>query len=112
MLNASSSRFFQLSLQAHSFHLIATDGGAIAHPIELSDLILAPGERAEVLIRGNQEPGQYRLLNRPFSPAQGMMGRMGSGMMRDRMMGNPRNQGHVLDHEDRGMMGILEILQV
>jgi FtsP/CotA-like multicopper oxidase with cupredoxin domain len=71
-LNASSSRFFALSLEEHPFYLIATDGGAIAAPIELSELILAPGERAEVLVRGDREPGAYRLLNRAFNPAQGM----------------------------------------
>jgi FtsP/CotA-like multicopper oxidase with cupredoxin domain len=94
LLNASSSRFFWLSLEEHPFYLIATDGGAIASPIELNDLVLAPGERAEVLVQGNQESGQYRLLNQPFNPTQGMMGggMMGRGMMGRGMMG-------------RGMMG-------
>lgn len=82
LLNASSSRFFQLSLEGHPFFLIATDGGAIAAPIEMNDLVLAPGERAEVLVKGDREPGQYRLLNQPFNPAQGMIGRgMMGGMM-------------------------------
>ncbi|MEM6251588.1 MAG: multicopper oxidase family protein [Cyanobacteria bacterium P01_D01_bin.156] len=81
LLNASPSRFFQLSLEAHPLLLIATDGGAISAPIELDNLVLAPGERAEVLIRSTQTSGQYRLLNTLFNPAQGMMG--GSGMMGD-----------------------------
>ena len=75
LLNASPSRFFRLSLENHSMHLIATDGGAIASPVELSDVVLAPGERVEVLVRGNQAAGSYRLINQPFNPAQGgMMG--------------------------------------
>lgn len=74
LLNASSSRFFWLSLEDHPFYLIATDGGAIASLVEMSDLMLAPGERAEVLVKADREPGQYRLLNQPFNPAQGMMG--------------------------------------
>ena len=83
LLNASPSRFFQLSLEDHPLFLIATDGGAIATPIELETLTLAPGERAEVLVSASRAPGQYRLLNRPFNPAQGMMGggMMGGGMM-------------------------------
>ncbi|MEM8809940.1 MAG: multicopper oxidase family protein [Cyanobacteria bacterium P01_G01_bin.38] len=89
-LNASSSRFFQLSLQEHPFYLIATDGGAIATPVEINTLVLAPGERAEVLVRGTQEPGQYRLLNHPFNPAQGMMGGMGG--MGGGMMGSSSSQ--------------------
>ena len=57
LLNASPSRFFWLSLENHPLHLIATDGGAISVPVELDDLVLAPGERVEVLVQGNQEPG-------------------------------------------------------
>lgn len=80
LLNASVSRFFRLSLEAHSFYLMATDGGAIAHPVELETLDLAPGQRAEVLIQGMHKSGQYRLLNTPFNPAQSMgMGRMHKG---------------------------------
>lgn len=80
LLNASPSRFYRLSLEGHAMHLIATDGGAIASPVELSDVVLAPGERAEVLVQGNQDPGSYRLINQPFNPAQvGMMGTMMSG---------------------------------
>ena len=97
LLNASSSRFFWLSLEEHPFYLIATDGGAIAAPVEVNDLVLAPGERVEVLVRGDQEPGQYRLLNQPFNPAQGMMGggmMGGSGRMGGRgMMRGSANRG-------------------
>ncbi len=84
LLNASPSRFFQLSLEEHPLFLIATDGGAISAPVELNNLVLAPGERAEVLIRATQTSGQYRLLNTPFNPAQGMMG--------GGMMGGPSRQ--------------------
>ena len=80
LLNASPSRFYRLSLEGHAMHLIATDGGAIASPIELNDVVLAPGERVEVLVQGNQDPGNYRLINQPFNPAQGgMMGGMMGG---------------------------------
>lgn len=82
LLNASPSRFYRLKLENHSFHLIATDGGAIASPVELEELLLTPGERADVLIRGNSQPGQYRLLNLPYD--RGGMGMMGGGNM---MMG-------------------------
>ena len=94
LLNASTSRFFWLSLEEHPFYLIATDGGAIASPVELNDLVLAPGERVEVLIKADHEPGQFRLLNQPFNPAQGMMGsgRMGGGMMGGGMVGGPQSR--------------------
>jgi FtsP/CotA-like multicopper oxidase with cupredoxin domain len=77
-LNASPSRFYRLALENHPFYLIATDGGALAEPVELKELLLAPGERVEVLVRGEREPKQYRLLNLPYN-------RGGMEMMEDEM---------------------------
>ena len=96
ILNASPSRFWRLALENHPLYLIATDGGAIGEPVELKELLLAPGERAEVLVRGDKEPGQYRLLNLPYDRGgMGMMGMMhGSGHMMGGgmdMMGNNFN---------------------
>lgn len=85
LLNASASRFYRLSLENHPFYLIATDQGAISQPIEMRELLLAPGERAEVLIRGNQTAGKYRLLNLPYN-----RGGMGMGMMGNNRMGRNR----------------------
>ena len=66
LLNASNARMYRLALEGHSLVLIATDGGAIATPEPLDELLLAPGERADVLVQGNQTPGSYRLLNLPY----------------------------------------------
>jgi FtsP/CotA-like multicopper oxidase with cupredoxin domain len=95
ILNASPSRFYRLSLENHPFYLIATDGGAITAPIELEELLLAPGERVEVLVRGQKESGKYRLLTLPYD--RGGMGMMGGGMG---MMGG----GHMMG-SGMGMMG-------
>jgi len=86
IVNASSARFYRLSLEDHPFHLIATDGGAIAEPIELPELLLAPGERAEVLVKADREPKQYRLLSLPYN--RGGMAMMG-GMQPMNGMGHP-----------------------
>jgi FtsP/CotA-like multicopper oxidase with cupredoxin domain len=90
IVNASPSRFYQLSLENHPFYLIATDGGALTKPVELTELLLTPGERADILIQPSQQPKQYRLLNLPYQRTG--MGMMGGGMMIRGMMG-------------RGMMG-------
>ncbi len=79
LFNASSSRFYRLALEDHPLYLIATDGISLSEPVELSELLLTPGERAEVLVRGEREPGQYRLLALPYN--RGGMGMMGPGMM-------------------------------
>ncbi len=75
VLNASPSRFYRLSLENHPFYLIATDGGALTQPVELKELLLTPGERADLLIQAHQQPGEYRLLNLPYQRVRmGMMG--------------------------------------
>ncbi|MBZ5677711.1 MAG: multicopper oxidase family protein [Acidobacteriia bacterium] len=93
ILNASSSRFHRIQLEEHPLHVIATDGGALAAPEERDEILLLPGERAEVMVRGNRPAGQYRLLSHPYNRG-GMMGMgmrmgrgMGSGMMGAGMMG-------------------------
>ena len=80
ILNASTSRFYRLALENHPFYQIATDGNALNEPIEVRELLLTPGQRADVLVKGDQQPGQYRLLNLPYDRGgMGMMG--GRGMM-------------------------------
>ena len=79
ILNASPSRFYRLALEEGTFYQIATDGGALNEPTEVNEVLLTPGQRAEVLIKGNQESRQYRLLNLPYD--RGSMGMMGGGMM-------------------------------
>ena len=85
ILNASPSRFYRLALEDHSFYQIATDGNSLSEPIEVAELLLTPGQRADVLVKGDQESGQYRLLNLPYD--RGSMGMMGGGMMGGCMMG-------------------------
>ena len=79
ILNASPSRFYRLALEEHSFYQIATDGNSLSEPIEVNELLLTPGQRADVLVLGDKKSGQYRLLNLPYD--RGSMGMMGGGMM-------------------------------
>ncbi len=51
VLNGSSQRVFNLGLTNNKpFHMIASDGGLLTAPLQLTRLRLAPGERAELLI--------------------------------------------------------------
>ena len=79
ILNASPSRFYRLALEEHSFYQIATDGNSLGEPIEVNELLLTPGQRVDVLVKGDKGSGQYRLLNLPYD--RGSMGMMGGGMM-------------------------------
>lgn len=73
LINASASRIYQLQLQDHLWFLIATDRGAISTPIQLKTLRLSPGERAELLISGQQQPGDYPLISLPYDRGIGTM---------------------------------------
>ncbi len=80
ILNASPSRFYRLALEDHTFYQIATDGNSLNQPTEVAEILLIPGQRADVLVKGdNKKSGQYRLLNLPYD--RGNMGMMGRGMM-------------------------------
>ncbi len=78
ILNASPSRFYRLAIEDHKLYQIATDGNTLNEPLEVNEILLTPGQRADVLVRGNKA-GQYRLLNLPYE--RGGMGMMGGGMM-------------------------------
>lgn len=71
LLNASSSRFYRLKLDGHALNLIASDGGRLAAPQPVDELVLVPGERAEVLVQP-VKAGSYTLRSLPIS--RGPMG--------------------------------------
>jgi FtsP/CotA-like multicopper oxidase with cupredoxin domain len=84
-LNASPSRFYRLHLENHPWHLIGLDGGTLTEPVELAtDLLLAPGERADVLVAGDREPGRYILKSLPYD--------RGIADMMEGMPGQPRDR--------------------
>lgn len=67
LLNASPSRIYQLRLNGHPWHLIGMDGGTLPEPQELDeDLVLAPGNRADVLVAGDGTLGSYSLVSLPY----------------------------------------------
>lgn len=81
LLNASNARYFRLGLEGQPFLLVATDGGLIDAPVSVDELLLAPGERAEILVPFAQ-PGNFSLVNLPYDRGTGMSGM--HGMMHGR----------------------------
>ena len=75
LLNAANARTYRLKLEGHPLHLIATDGGMLEKPVTLEELLLAPGERAEVLVQLDRQ-GTFKLLDLPYE--RGKMGAAGS----------------------------------
>lgn len=78
LLNGSNARTYTLKLSdGRGMHLIATDGGLLSKPVLLSQLQLASGERAEILVDFT-EHGSVQLLSTddPNQGPGGMMGRL------------------------------------
>jgi spore coat protein A len=51
VLNAANARFFRLGLSnGASFHQIGADQGLLPAPVQLATLLLAPGERADLIV--------------------------------------------------------------
>ncbi len=83
LLNASSHRFFDFGFNDNrTFSQITSDDGLLNAPVSLTKLVLAPGERAEILVDfANQQGSTFYLKqygtqlpsNYPGGP-QGMMG--------------------------------------
>ena len=77
-VNSANTRYFDLSLDDHQMQLVGTDGGFLKSPIEIDQLVLAPGERALVLIQGTGKEGEhYSLFNHRYNFSN--MGGFGMG---------------------------------
>ncbi len=57
IVNASGARTFRLGIEGHKFTHVGSDGGLFEHPEVIDEIVLANGERAEVLVHGTADPG-------------------------------------------------------
>jgi len=60
-INSSSARYFLLHLGGKTFQIMASDGGLLEKPVAVTELLLTPGERADILA-GPFEEGETILL--------------------------------------------------
>jgi FtsP/CotA-like multicopper oxidase with cupredoxin domain len=67
VLNASNARFYKLSLEGHSLYVVGTDGGLLDKPYQQSYVLLAPGERVDLLVKASTTTRNYRLLSLPYA---------------------------------------------
>ena len=64
ILNGANGRFFHLSLSnGQPFHQIGTDAGLLPSPVELRSLLLAPAERADIIVDFSAYGGKPITLN-------------------------------------------------
>lgn len=61
--NTANSRFFSLSFSnGQNFHVIGSDQGLLAAPVEMTRLVLAPAERADVIVDFSASRGENVIL--------------------------------------------------
>ncbi|MCC7245331.1 MAG: multicopper oxidase domain-containing protein [Saprospiraceae bacterium] len=102
LLNGSAHRFFDFGfVNALGFKQIAGDAGLLDAPVAMSKLILAPGERAEILVDLTGKEGQLLTL-RQFGTLL-PQGYPGGTMMN---MGGGNNMMGPLDNTDFNLMNI------
>lgn len=62
VINGSAARVYRLALSGHSLLHVGDDGGLFEHPVERDEILLAPAERVELLIRGTGAPSSSAVL--------------------------------------------------
>jgi len=91
ILNGSNARIYNLAFQNDlSFRVIGTDGGLLPEVIETNELLMAPGERADILVDFSEvAESNIQLISKPFDvpSGSGMMG------MQNMMGGSGPDQG-------------------
>jgi FtsP/CotA-like multicopper oxidase with cupredoxin domain len=63
VINAAGARIYRLVIPGHTFLHVGSDGGLFEHPVPVEEIVLANGERAELLIRGTGAPGSRAVLS-------------------------------------------------
>jgi FtsP/CotA-like multicopper oxidase with cupredoxin domain len=66
IINASTARFYKLSLDKHTMYLVGTDGGLLDKSYPLSEILLSPGERVDILVKADQSSGEYKVRSLPY----------------------------------------------
>jgi FtsP/CotA-like multicopper oxidase with cupredoxin domain len=61
-VNAANGRYFNLRLGGERFLVVGWDGGLLAQPYEADTLLMAPGERYEVLVEPTGKAGDQLTL--------------------------------------------------
>jgi FtsP/CotA-like multicopper oxidase with cupredoxin domain len=76
VINGCTSRVIALHLEGHQLTQIALDGGYLPAPVNRDQVLLAPGNRTDLLIRPTSH-GRYPLISEPYDRGSTTM--MGSG---------------------------------
>ena len=77
VINGCTSRVLALRLDGHQLTQVALDGLFLPAPVDRDQVVLAPGNRADLLVRPTRS-GRYALVSEPYD--RGSLAMMGGGM--------------------------------
>jgi FtsP/CotA-like multicopper oxidase with cupredoxin domain len=66
-INASSARYFRLYLGGKPFKVIGSDGGLLERPQEVTEILLTPGERADIAAGPYKEGEMFFIESLPYN---------------------------------------------
>ncbi len=73
IVNACTARYLRLRLDGQQLQLLGIDSGRSAHPAEVSEVVLAPGNRADLLVTATTGTSTLRTLPVNRGGMSGMM---------------------------------------
>ena len=110
IVNACAARYLRLRLDGQQLQLLGIDSGRFASPRDVVEVVLAPGNRADLLVTAGQGTSQLRAL--PYDRG-GMMGMMGGGGSGDgggmSGMGSPGRDSPATGNADGTVLATLGI---
>lgn len=62
IINASAARVYRLAISGQTFLHVGSDGGLFERPVKVREIVIANGERVELLVRGEGLPEQMATL--------------------------------------------------
>lgn len=65
-INASSARYFVLHLNGKPFRIIGTDGGLLEKPREVTEVLMVPGERMDIVVGPFTEGDTFLIESLPY----------------------------------------------
>ena len=66
-INSSSARYFRLYLGGTPFRIMATDGGLLERPEEVTELLIVPGERYDIVAGPFEEGKAFTIDSLPYN---------------------------------------------
>jgi spore coat protein A len=91
IVNGSNARTYTLALDSgQPFYQIGSDGGFLPQPVEIREITLTAGERADVIVDFSKRTGEVHLMNSAPAPFPGTVGK---GVIREIMQFRVRGAG-------------------